>query len=103
MSSTEQPSWKNHTTFLTKKDFPYEILGLTDLKTRRERGDFIQIYKIVHSLEKVNWCDENKILRPEQNIESISALSLANIRKRADNKLSSQQNGDHMEQFALRH
>ena len=28
------------------------ILGLTDLKTRRESGDFIQIYKIVHSLEK---------------------------------------------------
>ena len=39
-----------------------EILGLTDLKTRREKGDFIQIYKIVHGLEKVNWCDENKIL-----------------------------------------
>ena len=46
-----------------------EILGLTDLKTRREMGDFIQIYKIVHSLEKVNWCDVNKILRPEQNID----------------------------------
>ena len=34
-------------------------------KTRR--GDFIQIYKIVHGLEKVNLCDEIKILRPEQN------------------------------------
>ena len=22
----------------------------------------------MHGLEKVNWCDENKILRPEQNI-----------------------------------
>ena len=31
-----------------------ERLGLTDLKTRRERGDFIQIYKIVHDLVKVN-------------------------------------------------
>ena len=43
-------------------------LGLTDLKTRRVRGDFIQIYKIAHGLEKVNWCDENKILKTEQNI-----------------------------------
>ena len=41
------------------------------LKTRRERGDFIQIYKIVHGLEKVNWCDENKILRHEQNITGL--------------------------------
>ena len=58
---------------LTKEShhLPYEKrlerLGLTDLKTRRERGDFIQIYKIVHGLEKVNWCDGNNILRPEQN------------------------------------
>ena len=37
------------------------------MKTRRERGDFIQIYKIVYGLEKVNWRDENKILRPEKN------------------------------------
>ncbi len=29
-------------------------LGLTDLKTRRVRGDFIQIFKIVHGLKKVN-------------------------------------------------
>ena len=35
---------------------------LNDLKTRRERGDLIQIYKSVHVLEKVNLCDENKIL-----------------------------------------
>ena len=41
---------------------------LIELKTRRERGDFIQIYKIVHGLEKVNWSEENKILRPDQNI-----------------------------------
>ena len=40
---------------------------MTDLKTRRERGDFILIYKILHGLEKVNWSDENKILRLEQN------------------------------------
>ena len=41
-------------------------LGLTDLKTRRERGDFIQIYKLVHGIDKVNWCDKNNILRPNQ-------------------------------------
>ena len=45
-----------------------ERLGLTDLKTRRERGDFIQIYKIVHGMEKIHWCNENKILRPDQKI-----------------------------------
>ena len=39
-----------------------ERLGLTDLKTRREIGDFIQIYKIVHGQKKVNWCEEKKIL-----------------------------------------
>ena len=46
-----------------------ERLGLTDLKTRGERVDFIPIYKIVHGLEKVNWCNENKILKPERNIK----------------------------------
>ena len=41
---------------LTKESqhLPYEErlkrLGLTDLKTRRERGDFIQIYKLVHKM-----------------------------------------------------
>ena len=45
---------------LTKEPqhLPYEerlkILSLTDLKTRRERGDFIQINKIVHGIDKVN-------------------------------------------------
>ena len=45
---------------LTKEShhLPYEkrleILGLTDLKPRRKREDFMQIYKIVHGLEKVN-------------------------------------------------
>ena len=40
---------------------------MTDLKTSRQR-DFIQIYKIVHGLEKINWSEENKIIRPEQMI-----------------------------------
>ena len=62
---------------LTKEShhLPYEMrlerLGLTDLKTRQERGDFIKIYKIVHGLEKVKWCDENRILRSEQNITGL--------------------------------
>jgi hypothetical protein len=57
---------------LTRESYhlPYkerlERLGLTNLSFRRERGDFIQIYKIVHGLEKVNWSDKNKILRPNQ-------------------------------------
>ena len=33
-----------------------EILDLIDLKTRTESGDFIQICKLVHGLEKMNWC-----------------------------------------------
>ena len=36
-------------------------LGLTTLEQRRHRGDFIQCYKLVHGLDKVNWCIENKI------------------------------------------
>ena len=57
---------------LTKElqHLPYEErlkrLGLTNLKTRRERGDFIQIHKLVHDLEKVFWYHENMILRPGQ-------------------------------------
>ena len=57
---------------LTRESYhlPYqerlERLDLTDLSCRRERGDFIQIYKIVHGLEKVNWSYKNKILSPNQ-------------------------------------
>ena len=36
-------------------------LGLTTLEQRRHRGDFIQCFKIIHGLDKVNWCTENKI------------------------------------------
>ena len=47
---------------------------MTDLKTGRERGDFIKIYKIVHGLAKENWCYEYKILKPEHNITSRKKL-----------------------------
>ena len=63
VSYAEQFSQKNHTTFLTKKDSKW-----FDLKTKREKRNSIQIYTIVCGLEKVNLCDENKKLRPEQNI-----------------------------------
>ena len=49
------------------------ILVLKNVKPRCEKGDFIPIYmvltmyKIVHGLEKVNCCYENKILKPEIN------------------------------------
>ena len=36
--------------------------GFTTLEQRRHRGDLIQCYKLVHGIEKVNWCPENKIL-----------------------------------------
>ena len=36
-------------------------LGLTTLEHRRHRVDLIQCYKIIHGLDKVNWCIENTI------------------------------------------
>ena len=36
-------------------------LELTTLEHRRHRGDLIQCCKIIHGLDKVNWCLENKI------------------------------------------
>jgi len=37
-------------------------LNLSTLRDRRERGDFIQCYKIVHGLDKISWVESNKIL-----------------------------------------
>ena len=37
-------------------------LNLLTLRNRRERGDFIQCYKIVHGLDRVNWVASNNIL-----------------------------------------
>ena len=69
MSSAEQPSRKNHTTYPMKKDLKDLILTyLVEQDEKEDLQDFIQINKIVHVPEKVNWCDENKILRPEQSI-----------------------------------
>ena len=40
------------------------------MKTRRERGDLIKIYKrLLRGLEKLNYYNENKILRPDQQTE----------------------------------
>ena len=36
------------------------------MKTARESGDVIQIYKLVYGIEKDNWCDKNKILSSNQ-------------------------------------
>ena len=38
----------------------------------QERGDFIQNYKIVHGLKKVNWCDENKAKETSREHTSFS-------------------------------
>ena len=57
----------------------FERLCLTDLITRRERGDFIQLNKIVHGLAKVNWCDENKILKPKMNFGDITLIHRKNM------------------------
>ena len=42
---------------LSHLDYPQRLseLGLTDLKTRRIRGDLIQMFKIINNLEKVNF------------------------------------------------
>ena len=68
----------------------YEILerlGLADFSSKRERGDFIQIYKTVHGVEKVNWCENNKILKPNQ-IRTVRRhhfeLSRSNIGEKTD-------------------
>ena len=42
-------------------------VGLTNLKKRRVGDEVVQIYKLVHGLEKVNCCDENKKVKPDQN------------------------------------
>jgi ribonuclease P/MRP protein subunit RPP40 len=34
------------------------IAGLTDLEMRRKRGDMIQMYKIKHDIDNVNWYSE---------------------------------------------
>ena len=39
-------------------------LGLNDLRTRRERAD--SDLKLVHGIDKVNWCENNKIIRSNQ-------------------------------------
>ena len=57
--NAELLSQKNRIINHTKKKI--KVLSLNDLKTIRERGDFIQIYKLVHDIEKVNLCDKIKI------------------------------------------
>ena len=47
----------------------------------------MQIYKIVHGLEKVNWCDENKITNKTR------------AKYYKPNTLPSQQNGHPLEKF----
>ena len=54
--SAKQTSPKNCTTYEEKP----ERLSFTELKAK-----YI-ILSIVDGLEKVNWCDENQILRPLQ-------------------------------------
>ena len=44
------------------KKLPYrvrlEILGLTELESRRTRGDLIQLFKIVNGIERVDLCEK---------------------------------------------
>ena len=43
-------------------------MGLTTLEKRRHRGDLIQIFKIVHGLEKVDWKDKVKLTSETQHL-----------------------------------
>ena len=49
---------------LIKKSYEERLkhFQITTLKTRRERGDLIQFYKIVHGLKEVKWVKELKCL-----------------------------------------
>ena len=38
-----------------------ELLGLTTLKTRRERGDLIEYFEINNGLSHVDWHNPNKL------------------------------------------
>ena len=37
------------------------LYGITDLKTRRKRGDLIQVYKLVYGLEEIRWTNSSWI------------------------------------------
>ena len=58
--TTSSILWKK--TLKTRLDWPEKTTR------ERERDDFIQIYKIVHGLQKVNWCDKNRVPRHNQNL-----------------------------------
>ena len=49
---------------LRKKTYEERLarFRITSLRTRRERGDLIEFYKIVHGLEEINWVNEIKRL-----------------------------------------
>jgi ribonuclease P/MRP protein subunit RPP40 len=49
---------------LKKKNYEerYKIFQLTKLDVRRERGDLIQLYKIIYGIEVVDWVNEIRCL-----------------------------------------
>ena len=80
-----------------------ERQGLTDLKTRRERGDFQDCARSREG-KLVRWKHNTKTRAKYNSPKTlISGLSWAYQRKRAENTLPSQQNGDPLEKFAQRH
>ena len=57
---------------LRKKPYEERLKNfqITTLKTRRERGDLIHFYKIVHGLEEVKWVKELKCLESSEPLLS---------------------------------
>jgi hypothetical protein len=43
-----------------------EVLGLTTLEIRRERGDLVQFYSIITNRHKVNWIKDPRSIRVEE-------------------------------------
>ena len=61
---------------LRKKSYEYRIkkLGLTKLEIRRQRGDLIQYYKVINSLDEIKWSKEPRKLIQDNRLNPANNL-----------------------------